>query len=344
MNHRNSSGHGSFARLFIPFIFYPTILLSQPQTVWEKTYGGLRVDRGTHVALTSDGGFAVTGLTASSDHGSNDIWLFKTDAAGNLQWEKTYGGSTSEWGRTVAETPDGGFIVAGSTSSFGAGGWDAWLIRTDAVGDTLWTRCYGGPANDFARALACCTDGGWIMTGHTSSYGAGRSDMWIIRMDSLGTILWSKTYGWSQGDEAYGVQQTADGGFIITGHIRPDGESESGVCLVKLDQLGDVAWEKSNYGGAYFDSGNCVQQTTDGGYVLTGMEENSDYTRDLIIVRTDASGDQIWKNKMGGSYDESGNFVQQTPDGGFIVAGHKTDASYNRQIWVIKLDADGGTQ
>jgi len=200
---------------------------------WLKTYGvkGNGEDHGKVVVQTSDGGYVIVGCTGSEpSHGGYDVWLIKTDANGDTLWTRTYGGTSYDYGYSVIQTSDGGYMIVGSTSSFGTGGYDVWLIKTDANGDTLWTRVIGySGGRDEGWAVQQTSDGGYIIVGYTSSFGSGGYDVWLIKTDANGDTLWMRTYGGTNDDYGRWVQQTSDGGYIIVGYTSSFG---SGGCDV----------------------------------------------------------------------------------------------------------------
>jgi hypothetical protein len=178
--------------------------------------------------------------------GSYDVYLVKTDSIGDTLWTRTYGGTTMDVGQSVAQTADGGYIVAGATFSYGAGMVDVYLIKTDSVGDTAWTRTYGDSDFDGGESVAQTSDGGYIVTGYTESYGAGMEDAYLIKADSLGDTLWTNTFGGNDEDWGYSVTQTADGGYIIAGWTSSYGAGMVDFYLIKTDPLGVGIQEKQD--------------------------------------------------------------------------------------------------
>jgi hypothetical protein len=201
---------------------------------WTKTYGGTGWDEASFVQQTSDGGYIVAG------YAGGDIFLIKTDASGNIQWAKTYGGTYSEWASSVQQTSDGGYIVAGRTYSFGAGLDDIFLIKTDANGNIQWAKTYGGTNYDYAYSVQHTSDGGYIVAGSTESFGAGGWDIFLIKTDANGNIIWAKTYGGTDWDFASSVQQTSDGGYIVAGYTLSFGAGLHDIFLIKTDANGNI--------------------------------------------------------------------------------------------------------
>ena len=228
--------------LFIAFLFFQFSLLAQaPDTSWTRKFGG---GMGRSVQQTSDGGYIITGSTKFLSAGDNDLWLIKTDSLGNILWTKTYGGSESDVGYSIQQTTDGGYIITGITQSFGAGENDIWLIKTNNSGDTLWTKTIGGSNNDVGNSVQQTNDGGYIIAGSMYSSVNNGYDVWLIKTDSLGDTLWTKTYGGGEFDFGYSTQQTEDGGYIITGNTYSYGFGDLNVWLIKTNDSGDTLWTK----------------------------------------------------------------------------------------------------
>ena len=214
---------------------------SQGTEEWNKTFGGSNDDQGYSLQLTTDGGYIITGRTYVIGVVSNsDIWLIKTDSNGDQEWNKTFGGSDNDDGKSVQQTSDGGYIITGFTKSFGNGGMDVYLIKTDSNGNEEWNKTFGGSSNDMSRSIKKTDDGGYIITGYTKSYGNGKGDIWLIKTDSNGNEEWNKTFGGSDVDGGTDVQKTDDGGYIITGYTTSFGNGKHDVWLIKTDSEGNT--------------------------------------------------------------------------------------------------------
>ncbi|MCK4584814.1 hypothetical protein KAU13_05300, partial [candidate division WOR-3 bacterium] len=212
----------------------------EPDFLWTKTYGGSNQDRGYSVQQTSDGGYIIAGWTESFGAGGEDVYLIKTDSLGDSLWTKTYGYSTSDFGYSVQQTTDGGYIIVGCTYPFGAAFVDVYLIKTDADGNPLWTNEYGGEFSDLGHSVQQTSDGGYIIAGKTTSFGLFDSDIYVLKTNSNGDTLWTKTYGGPDVESGTAVQQTSDGGYIISGATKPFGPGDGDVYLIKTDENGDT--------------------------------------------------------------------------------------------------------
>ncbi|UCD13827.1 MAG: hypothetical protein JSW60_09785, partial [Thermoplasmatales archaeon] len=327
---------------------------------WTKTFGGSEYDFGDCVQQTSDGGYIIGAETMSYGAGDLDVWLIKTDADGNEEWNTTIGGIDYEFPNFILQTTDGGYILTGLTYSFGAGKNDVWLIQTDANGTEEWNKTYGGTENDIGLTVWNTTDGGYIIGGRTNSFGAGLLDYWLIKTDANGTEEWNKTYG-GTGNEVCMGMQPADGGYIFVGYVEPEKIFDKAYCwLVKTDADGNKLWDKPIKGTGH-SGGRSIRQTPDGGYIIAGETKGFGLVLgqmfiyvggDMWLVKTDADGNKTWEKSFGRIILEDGGWdVELTDEGGYIVAGFtKGFGSSIKQfpgvpifskIWVVETDANG---
>jgi predicted secreted protein len=210
---------------------------------WSRSYGGPGDDRATSVVQTTDGGYALAGYTSSYGAGGEDFWLVRTDSYGNMLWNGTYGGGSNEEAHAIALVADG-FTLAGDTESYGAGGYDFWLVKTDFMGNMVWNRTYGGAGWERAYAMISTSDGGYALTCYTNSFGAGGYDAWLVKTDENGMMQWNKTYGGVGDEMAEGLIQNREGSYILVGYtLYPEGiysfwlvdtGFESGLACVDL--------------------------------------------------------------------------------------------------------------
>jgi hypothetical protein len=259
-----------------------------------------------------------------------------------LEWDRTFGGAGSDWAFSVQQTTDGGYIIAGSTDSYGAGGYDSWLIKTDSHGNKVWDRTFGGTEDKVATSVQQTSDGGYVMTGVTSGgyeVWAG-GDVWLIKTDSGGNKVWERTFGGAEGDGGYSVEQTTDGGYIVAGVTYSYGAGGDDVWLIKTDSGGNKVWDRT-FGGVKSDGGWSVQvqQTSDGGYIIAGSTESYGTGRaDFWLIKTDSGSNKVWDRTFGGAEDDRSWSVQQTSDGGYVVIG--CTESYGAgmgDVWLIKV-------
>jgi hypothetical protein len=315
---------------------------AQGDSLWTLTCGGASADGGYSVQQTLDGGYIVAGFAASFGAGEPDVYLIKANVQGETLWTRTYGGTEDDRGYSVRQTPDGGYIIAGYTESFGAADADVYLIRVDAQGDVLWTRTYGGTGPDEGWSVQQTLDSGFVIAGRTWSFGAGFEDVYLIKTNALGDTLWTRTYGGTDSDRGSSVRQTSDGGYVISGETMSFGAGFFDIYVIRTNAQGDTLWTKT-YGGAGYDFGPSVQQTSDGGYIIAGYTESfgaGDF--DAYLIKTDGHGDTLWTRTHGGASVDAGMSVLQIPDGGYVIAGETYSFGGNDgDVWLIKTDANG---
>jgi|GEM_PF-1432325 len=259
-----------------------------------------------------------------------------------MTWAEAFGGQDSDQATSVLQTDDGGYAMAGLTSSFGSGGTDAWLVKTDAEGKLIWSSTFGGEKDDVALCMHKTDDGGYILAGCTESEGEGGKDAWLVKAGSEGDTLWSGTFGGEKDDAAESVQQTDDGGYILAGWTESEGEGGKDAWLAKTDASGNLVWSET-MGGEKDDAASSVIQTANPGYVLAGWTQSTDSgNSDAWLVKTGSSGNIEWEHTYGGDAADRAASLLQCRDGSFILAG--TSESYGsggEDAWLIKTDAQG---
>jgi uncharacterized delta-60 repeat protein len=308
---------------------------------WAKTIGGTSEDYGYSIQQTSDGGYIITGETSSFGAGVDDVFVIKLDSYGNLSWAKTIGGTGEDSGSSIQQTSDGGYVITGETSSFGAGSYDVFVIKLNSSGNLSWAKTIGGTGINSGYSIQQTSDGGYVITGRTYGFGAG-GDVFVIKLNSSGNLSWAKTIGGTSDDEGSSIQQTSDGGYVITGYTSSFGAGDWDVFVIKLDSSGNLSWARA-IGGTNYDSGSSIQQTSDGGYVITGYTSSfgaGDW--DVFVIKLDSSGNLSWAKTIGGTNYDVGYSIHQTSDGGYIITG---STEFSRRVYgyifVIKLDSSG---
>ena len=269
------------------------------------------------------------------------LGIFKVSQA-QITFQKTYGGTGFDQGNSVQQTNDGGFIVAGYTKSFGAGGKDVYLVKTASDGTLEWAKTYGGTGDDSGNYVQQTSDGGFIIAGQTNSFGV-LDGVYLVKTASDGALQWAKTFG---GDIGYAVQQTNDGGFIITGEAYYLGPGYLDVYLIKTASNGALQWTKT-FGGTDGEYGNSVQQSNDGGFIIAGYTGSFGVDGEVYLVKTKSDGSLEWAKTFGGTGAEYGCSVQQTNDGGFIISGitwDLTSLNQNADVYIVKTSSDGTLQ
>ena len=340
-----------------------------PAIEWQKSLGGSGLDNAYSITQTSDGGYIVAGSSTSSDgdvrghRGLVDAWIVKLTSAGAIQWQKPLGGSDHDYAYSIQQTSNGGYIIAGMSYSTDGdvsgnhGFSDCWIMQLTSAGGIEWQKSLGGSGSEEATSIQQTSDGGYIAAGWSQStdgdvsgnHGSTDSsdDYWIVKLTSGGEMEWQKSLGGSNYDRASSIAQTRDGGYVVAGwSLSNDGDvtghhgsaDSSDSWIVKLTSGGEMEWQKS-LGGSYPDYANSIVQTRDGGYIVAGWSQSNngdvsghhgsaDSTDAWIVKLTDAGVIQ-WQRSLGGGSDDYANSVEQTTEGGDIVAG-----------WSSSIDGD----
>ncbi len=312
-------------------------------STWAASLGGPGTDdifRGVEAA--SGGGYIVAGTTDSFGAGKNDAWLIKLDEDGNVAWQRTYGGKGGDVARAIRSTADGGFVIGGITYSFTSGAADFWVLKFDANEDLQWQKSYGGPSNDMAHAIEPTSDGGFLVGGFTTSFGAVLKDYFVIKLDSEGNVQWQKRFGGAKDDVVRILMETSDGKYLVGGFSHSFGTAGD-IMILKLDSDGNLEWQK-RYGGGKFEEVSTILEAPDG-YIILEQSASFSSTADGWIFKVDEDGNMLWQKRYGGGKFDELSAARLTPDGGFIVAGEtKSFAAINEDFWVVKFDSDGNIQ
>ncbi|MDP6437830.1 MAG: hypothetical protein QF803_09325 [Gammaproteobacteria bacterium] len=289
--------------------------------LWDKSFGGPAIDRARAIIETQDRGLVVAGATESKGAGEFDVWVLKTDADGNLLWDRVFGGPATDWASAAVETSDGGIALGAYTQDKSGAPYDFWIIKLDKDGELLWQRRYGGPATDWINAMTETADGGLVAVGHTESKGAGAADLWVLKVGSTGDPQWDRTVGGTESDYASTVTATRDGGVVVGGMTLSEGAGGFDIRVLKLDSSGETAWDRI-FGGAKDDWVRAVVETHDGGYALSGYTISQGAgLYDVWILKLDPDGALLWERTHGESGNEWARALIELPDGGLAVAG-----------------------
>lgn len=326
-----------------------------PAIQWQKKFGGSGYGTANSIQQTKEGGYIVAGITTSKEedvtnhHGGEDIWIIKLNDSGIIQWQKALGGSKDESANSIQQTDDGGYIIAGITSSIDGdvtnkkeeNGIDYWVVKLDSSGNIQWQKVFGGDSYDEAKSAQQTTDGGYIIVGSSRSnfenekrerlLDGFNDKTWVIKLDKTGIMQWQKFFGSDGYHNPESIQQTKDKGFIIVGKTNNSiitSASDFNFYALKLDENGNTQWKKS-LGGTNDDYANSVQQTKDGGYIIAGTTQSIDGdvtnipggSQDFWIVKLNGTGDVLWQKAFGETAKDNVYNIQQTQDGGYIMAG-----------------------
>lgn len=332
---------------FFLLIFSFKTSISQPVIQWQKAYGGDSTEIPSDIIQTPDGGYAFIGYTISNNgdvsgkHKNNDVWVVKLNSQGVIAWQKCYGGDSTEIGNGISATKDGGYIICGYTASKDGdvknndGGYDAWVAKLNATGDIVWEKTYGGKFSESGQAIMQTPDGGYIMMGYASSpdgdvtTSLGGSDVWVLKLNDTGKIVWQKSCGGPSTDQGQEIIQTKDGGYIVCGYTNNNTPSLNyDILVVKMDNAGNIAWQKS-YGGTKTDYGYGICESLYGGYIITGFTQSKDGdmtdlpdSADAFLIYLNDTGKVINQKCFGGAYNDGGYDVLQRGDGNCAVVNY----------------------
>ncbi|MFH2143491.1 MAG: T9SS type A sorting domain-containing protein [Bacteroidota bacterium] len=329
--------------LLLLLLIISSYIYSQPDTLWTRTFGGDESDYGECVQQTRDNGFIIAGHTKSFGDYFGDALLIKYDSEGNLTWYKTYGGDREDRISSIKETYDNGYIISGKTASFRTVWSNGWLLKTNQYGDTLWTRTYGGSKSNNFNCIITNQDSGYTTIGSTNSFGLGEWDIWVVRFDSTGGMMWENTYGGKQSEYGLFIEKTSDNGYILCGNTNSFNSQNVDIIVIKINGFGEQVWKYQD-GGDGFDGCSSIIQCYDDSYVLIGYtQENVGENSNLWILKLDSLGNLIWDKTLGGDYGDYGKLIQQTYDGGYIIIGTADSNPINNhsKLWILKIDSLG---
>jgi len=318
---------------------------------WSETYGGIEDDGEFHLVYlvqTFDGGITIAANTRSFGSGFSDCWLIRVDSSGNIEWTQTYGGENGDRVYSLIQTANGGYVLAGRTHSFGAGASDCWLVKVDSLGNMEWNQTYGGSNQDVALDVVQTSDGGYLIAGETWINDGSDQDLWLIKTDVEGKMQWNRTYGGSSQETPFSLIETFDSGFAIAGRTRSFGVGDGDCWLVKVDNLGNMEWNKT-YGGVETDHIESIVQTYDGGFALGATTESFSPSgaikTECWLIKTDNLGSMMWNKTYGGAENDWIHSLIITSDGGFAFVG-ETDSygAGSRDFYLVKTDPDGNIE
>jgi hypothetical protein len=325
-------------KILLLFLFFP--FCSYGQNTFQKTYGSANHEYGYSILQTADGGYVMAGSFYNVGMGDYDVYLVRTDNNGNLLWTKTFGGTGEDQGYCIVQASDGGFVIAGSTASFGAGVHDMYLLKTNASGNLQWSKTYGEIDYDYAYSLKQTNDGGYILAGRSFGFIPTYGAVYLVKTDSTGNLLWAKGYGAT--DFNYwgtSVDQSADSGYVVTGHVYDFNTGNMDAFLLKTAANGNLAWIKS-YGGASNDYGNSVKLTADGGFAIGGSTESFGAgASDIYLVKTGDNGNLSWSKAVGGTIGDYGRQIRQSADGSYVISGNIDTGPGD--VYIVKTNSNG---
>ncbi|MFQ5606976.1 MAG: hypothetical protein ACE5GA_03440 [Candidatus Zixiibacteriota bacterium] len=313
--------------------------------LWEANYGGSATDIARALVVADDGGLVAAGVTSSSGLGGMDMYMFKTAANGSLLWEKTFGGVDDDEAFGLLKTADGGYLVVGSSVTFGGGTLKtAYLVKTDAAGTLQWQTSYTFPGTDFiGYDVIPSGDGGYLIIGESVPVVVGWSEVYLARVDSAGGVIWERSFGGQVNDRGNGIVSTSDGGFVIVGTTTSFGAVGEDIYVLRTNSVGDsILWQRT-FGGAGADRGEAVSATADGGFIISGTKTLGVLSgSQAYLLKIDGSGALVWDRSYGGSAFEDGSGMALSTDGGYVIVGATTSiGAGSEDLYLVKTDASG---
>ncbi|MEN2984546.1 MAG: hypothetical protein ABDH25_05930, partial [Dictyoglomaceae bacterium] len=287
--------------------------------------------------------YLFAGMSNSKNpNGEDDFYLVKIDKWGNVLGEWFHYGERDDNAQCVIETSDGGLLVLGESYSYATGiSKDLYVVKLDKKGNIVWAKNFGGMDMDGGRSVIEDSEGNYVLVGWTRSFGAGNSDFYIIKLSPNGELLWSKTWGGKNFDEANCILESEDGNYLITGYTLSFGSGGKDVALIKIDKNGNLVWYRT-YGGAKDDSASAIIKTIDGDYLLVGSTFSYGSKGNIYVLKVNSVGDIIWERNFGGEESEEGVCVVNTRDGGFVIVG--STRSYGVMglgVYILKISSLG---
>jgi|GEM_PF-3428976 len=322
---------------------------------WAKTIGGEKAELPASLQQTIDGGYILLGSTKSFSSSEDlfDLWVLKLDMFGTIEWQRAYGGNGTDEGVKVFQTGDGGYILGANTDSFGNGKTDILLLKLDVSGGIEWQKLYGGEGDEKIVDLQATTDGGYIVIGSTDSFGAGKSDVWVLRLNDTGEIQWQKAYGGAEEEAGSSVRETSDGGYILCGTTSSFGSGGEDIWVLKLNEDGTIKWQRALGGTGDEQCIAIVKREEKVGeekkerYLVAGNSNSFGYgAADAWVLDLDDRGNILWQRAYGTSLgNERCRSIVRTSDEGYVLAGEiDSYGAGSEDFWVLKLSSTGGIQ
>ncbi len=307
---------------------------------WQRYLGGKKDDKGHDVCQTSDGGYLVVGWTKSWGAGSGDLYIIKTDEMGKELWHKAFGGKKNDGPAdfgVIQKTPNGGYLLAGWTWSYGKA-LDMWLVRLNRFGNLMRSKTIGGEGTDWARSITACSDGNFIIVGKTTSFGAGKGDIYVVKVDVDGNVIWERNFGGTGMDWANYVLEVPGGGFLVVGGTRSYGNGEDDTYVIRLDEQGNKLWERVFPESEGKDWGLTCRLVPEKGFLLTSAVWRCCTGWDAEVLYIDFEGNLLGKIVFGGHGEDTIYLLQPTQDGGYIGVGETNSyGAGDNDVYFVKI-------